>query len=764
MDLLESAPLKSIKNRVLVSQISKTTKQSKRDNASHMSESASHKNPGKKPPSRNESVIVLRKDSDKEFTGSFLTRTFSKLSNLSTYHIFLISQKPLNAVEEEHFLIDDEIMEKGILREPISFNRIFFFEYKSFGDSSPARKVLAVENITSVSAVIHKDEYHLKVKLESGKWYFFMFGQATEALLWLHGLRKAVQTQEELSRSKCGVLRYNIGLLYKYHEHNKWTEIQEIVGSIVAPLDPEMAIEAFISQLEATISEANFFCDAFFSYKPFMQSLFESMVKSIHVSIRSALMDFWNKNYLEMMAGEILTFGKTIYKYQKMLKTWGVSDRKLGKCDKPIIITFCNRLFNSSKEILFNVIDEAMFKFRLEEGRYKNDSIRILEAHINICFDNYLQVPTTETAKQLIKMIMIIITIVQVNLITQVQNPKKNLDFEVLASLLNNDYDRVIRKFMSKIHKKTKGKLQLTEIHSLLNYEYLQRNNIKMSQECLKTLNSKIELEVESIFWNQNKPFNKFKIKKTLEAINERFGGIFLGLRNDYEKFDILDKLCVKLLHLYFENFLRFSRRLNHHFIQKLLKKIPGDQQRLLNYFRPYVDHDVDCHVNILADLAVFLETDDYEETRILILKLLAFFDERFSTYQNINKLVKCKYYFSGYQVEQMLANFNELKRESDLQSFDKKSYVDHMTRVTSKVKKFASLLKKRVKWKRKKDVLRSETTSFKHQETNLMLQTFSVEDIYSFSSACSMLKFPLAVADKSISQYLNEYLAKTSK
>jgi hypothetical protein len=177
------------------------------------------------------------------------------------------------------------------------------------------------------------------------------------------------------------------------------------------------------------------------------------------------------------------------------------------------------------------------------------------------------------------------------------------------------------------------------------------------------------------------------------------------------------------------------------------------------------VSNDVDCHLNILLDLANFLNCDEYEETRILILKLLAFFDDKFSTYYNIDKLVKCKYYFSGYQVEQMLENFNEIKRESDCSTINRKSFNNYLLQMNSRVKKFASLLKKKIQAKRaKKKEKRAETVNFKHQETNLMVTTFSIDEIYSFTSICLMIKFPISVPDKEITQYLTDYINKAAK
>lgn len=709
-----------------------------------------------------ESTVSLEKKTNNSMISGLVSKVLSTISNGTKYVLFLISQKPLNSINEEYFAIDDEIVDKGVLGDPIKFNKIFFFNHSSKGVYSSPKKVLGVENIQSVNGLIYKGQFYLKINLENGKLYFFSFENATTTWLWLNGLRKSIQIEQEFGKLKFGVLKYNIGMVYQYQAENKWVEIDQIISGVLNGLDSNLPIAKFLDQIRASTSETNFFCDAFFAYKPFVQSLFEALIKMIHVGMRSNMMDFWNKNYIELSAGEILSFGRALLDYKRILGNWGVVDLKMDSSIRPVVATFSNRLFSSSREILFNVIDEAMFQFRKDGSFYQNDSIRILEAHLNICFDNYGQLPIVENAEQLVRMSMMMVTIVQMNLITQLADSPKSLDIEVLASLLNNDFDQMIQQFMKKVHKKTKNELTLSRIRYLVNVPYFQRNQMKISQVCLEALNERVSIEVDSIFYMQKLPFHKFKMETFLTELEARLGPIFLGLRKEHEKFDIIDKLSLQLVHLYFEDFVKSAEKIKHKHVEKLLVKVPEDRQRLLNYFRPLVGVEVDCHFLILKDLGTFLATHDYELTRILILKFIAFFGKKYELPENIKRLVSSKVYFSPVQSEQMLKGFLQIREEFLLEKRRSKSVVRYVKKLNPRVRQFVNILKERLRQRQEKT--RSSNLDFRPQNTNLNLQIVSIDQIFNFSAQCKLVKFPLEIDDLQVEEHIDSHFEKKGK
>lgn len=756
-----------MKNRVIISKIHKKTQNSKKSRISVQQSINSMRNPRKSTRGKLGSEIGMNhRDSERknsESSAGLIDLALNNISSKTYYYIFMISQKPLNAIDEEYYVIDDDILKKEILIQPIEFNKLFFFNYKTPGDSSPAKKELPVEDIESIHAILHKTTFNLKLKLCTGKCYYFNFATAIESVYWIDGLRKAITTQEEVMRSKYGVLKYNIGILYKFYEQKKLLELDEVVTNLISNMNDDKDVDTFLDGFETTLKELNYFCDAFYCHKPFVKSLFERLVKNTHSIIRVKLMDFWNKNYLEMIAGEILSFGKAVNKYFILLKYWGVVDTKLKAFNNPVIITFCNRLFDNSKEIMFNVIDEAMFKYRMDNKILVNDSTRILESHINICFENYEQLPTIETALRLVDMIMMIITIVQINLITQIQNPKKPLHEKVLVSLINNDFDGLIQRFMKKIHKKTKSEISLNEIRKIINYEYFQRNNIKMNNKCLDTLNTLISMDITHIYSQLKGSFEQQKIKNFVENFDKIFSEIFFGLKNEFEKFDITDRMCHKLLSLYFESFVSFCSYTTHSAIEKCIKKLEKDKLYLLNYFRPLISNDLDSQIEIISVMKQFLETDDPEIVKVLLLKISAFFGKEEIQEHQMKSLINAKIYFSDDQKEFLKEEFSIIFSENERIKRETKTVKMYIRKLNPKVKIFISKLKKKMREK-EDDKLRSTTVNFRPHTTDIMIENFSMDEVFSFNSKCIMIKFPKDIDELKIEDFLCEYLEKKSK
>lgn len=694
----------------------------------------------------------------------------SKLSNMikgikksSVYFMFLISQKPLNNVDEEFAMMDHGILDDSVLEAPIEFNRVYLFNYKASGDESAHKKVFRVEDIDSVQAKVHAKSFNLSIAMDGGKTYIFTYQTAYECLLWLKGLRKALTTQDEVLRSNFGVLRYNIRILYKYFSKHKEDAVQDIVGEIYGDLSADDAVDDFLASLDKTNSEVQFFCDAFFSYKPFIQTVFEVVIRDIHCRIRVTLMHFWNNNFERLSAGEILRFGKLVRNYAGTLEKWGVTDAKLARCFEPVAQTFCAKLFKSSREMLFNVIEDSFVLCHKENAIFKSDSLRILEAHINICFENYDQFPAKEMAKELVKMVTRMLTIVQVNLLMQIESKGHAMEHEVLVSLINCDFEAVIRSFIKKVHKKTDSSLGLNEIRKLTTYNYLQRNNLKINEVGIKTLFAKIRDEMKEVYHSQRANFEHSKFELFLKEFSLLYLDVLLGFKVDFERADIVERLVLEILRIYMRHFLDFLGYINPANLARVVAKIQRDHLLILQMIRPIVGKNVDYMINIQVTLLIFLSTCDPDKIRISILKMLAFFGEELLDLGRVLALIETKIYLSDEQQFWLKEEFKlNFQRHEELVS-RKKAEIKRLSPINSTVLKFAGLLVKKHR-KQTTRIKRAKTKLFKPQNSDYLEQPFNVEDIYNFYSSCYLIKFPNEIDDNDISEFLTEYITSTKK
>ena len=503
---------------------------------------------------------------------NIINNAISGFSNTTTYYMFMISQKPLSQLDEKYYQTDDEVLHKEILPPDIYFNEVLFYKYQSTGDDQHFKKQMKMENIRSVNIQTLEKEICLKVLLENSKIYLLTFATAIEALVWQEGLERVRKTQLEIKRCIMGPLKYNIDILYEQFQKDSEGHLEQMVRTITKDIDGAMNVPDFLPSMENTVEELNYFCDAFYAHNAFIPEIFKQGITAIHLKVRCELMEFWNKNYLDMDAGEILNFGNLIYRYSEVLHRWKISDKRLTVFNRPVISTFCMRLFDNSKDLMFKVINDAMFKCSLNQKKiYVNEVFKNLENHVNICFENYDQVPTLPTAHNLMDMIMTLVTVVQINLITQVSDDDKKFDLEVLVSLVNNDFQRLINNLMKKIHKKTKYQITINDIRGLINYRYLQRNSNKLSDLCLKKLSRHLKFKVKVLYLGHHGGFHVKGLKKFLKALTSDFERLFLGLQQEYQKYNLMEKVCDQILELYFQQFMVNCEGLGH-----------GDMQRTI--------------------------------------------------------------------------------------------------------------------------------------------------------------------------------------
>ena len=165
-DIINNCGFESIKNRVLIGKLRKKT-----DN-SHKSKILSKKASKAKSSS---SLMSSKKVKSESSEKSMLTSVMQGIKSYSSYYMFMISQKPLNCIDEEFATFDDEILDPAILIEPYEFNQIYLFDYKGFGDNTSHKKILKVEQIQNVQCHSHKKLFYLKVVMENYQEHIFTF-------------------------------------------------------------------------------------------------------------------------------------------------------------------------------------------------------------------------------------------------------------------------------------------------------------------------------------------------------------------------------------------------------------------------------------------------------------------------------------------------------------------------------------------------------------------------------------------------------------
>lgn len=767
-DILDKASLESLKNRVLLSKVKKRTNTGTLHKGSFDNTPRESNFSGGSFGSK-ESIYITEGDhlgtqsigSRAQSTG-LIGNMINGMKQPSSYYAFLICQKPITRVDEEYFLFDDEVLESNVLVDPIEYNRIYLFTYRSVGDSSPIKKVLPVEQITSLLAKEYHGEYKLKIEMADQKKYSLVFQCAYECLNWVRGLRKCIQIQEEILRSNYGLIKYNISILYKQYESRELELIFEVVDALFADLVLKLGVDEFLARLLETIREINFFCDAFFAFKPFISNFFEIIIKRVHLAMRARICEFWNLRFREMNTGEILSFGKHANSYREMIGQWGLLDEKYNQFNAPVVLTFCSQLFETSQEIMFNVVEEAMFKFKKEKSIFRNDSTKILEAHMNILFENYSQFPTLETARFLTILVANIVGIVQMNIIIQIQRKKRSIENEVLASLTNNTFESLIRNFVKKVHLKTKSELSLKQIRELINYHYLLRNNERISHVCLQKLNRRVLEEIKDLFHSQRRDFLTFRVDNLLRQIDLLYRDIIFGFHYEFDKHNFVETIGGRLVRLYTQKLMIYLPHVSKDNYVGVMDKLEGDRVKLLAFFRPLVSKELDPTFDILAQFESFFRTNDTDTIRTILFKLIAFFGVDFLHQQHMEQILKAKIYFSGRQIDRFIGEFERVYSEKGAKPGDAITRQSRSILSQFKIRRIARKLKAAIQ-KKKEDRFQTNLEGYKSNTEQLLYKSFLIDDIFLMRADCKMIKFPESIEDLEIETFVDNYLKRGS-
>lgn len=713
--VLETSCFEAIQNRVLMARFSKRTFKQQRH------------------PSRKVSKNEMEEDTSVTSESTMLNNLMSGMKASSLYYGFLISQKTINEVNEKYSIVDDEVLDNSSLEKPFKFNIIYLYEYKMEGDETPIKKEIDIKEIHNIQYVFRGNAYTVTFDMSPNKSYCLDFQSALVCLNWLNGIRNAKRTEQEISVSISGILKYNIKIVYELFAKNQIEEMKSISHHIYKNLTEQTDTDVLLQNFKNSVKEVHYFCDAFFSYKPFMKDVFQINFQNIHENIRSIMMDFWNSKYKSLSSGEILTFGKISHEYSTTLHNWGIQDSKFEDVFEAVSKTVCKHLFDSSIDIIFKTINECLFSFRKESGYFINNSIRLLEAHSYICFDNFDQIPRMEMSQWLVKMITMMISIVQTNLIILIEKNSDILEDEVLVSLINCGFDDFIMKLMTKIN--SKSKISFEELRKMFSYDYLQRNNLKMNEVSFKVLENKIVHEIEQIYNQDKVSFIDHDMQAFCMEFLILYSDILQGFTKHWNCIMLMEKITYKLMEIYVQHFFEFSENISIDNFYQLITKIQQDKIKLTLSFQPFSGEDILIWLFPLSTIINFLKNDSIESIRTNTVALFAYFGELFISETNMESLLAYKVFFSDEQlflIKKELSNSIKVHKEHGNRNGIKS--LKNILNIAPKIQNFIKSFRDKKNNKNKRERGKTQVGS---QILKSFKKMMSIEEIFTFETDC---------------------------
>ena len=131
-------PMGQLSNRILVGNLKKRTKWKKELEGGQDMNSSNVHGGGQIPTSPTTPGAGLQKSRMKFFDQMNTLKSKSYLG-------FLLSQRPLNEINEETYLKDNKTISKPKCLEAYNFNTVYLFDYSGPGDTRPHHKMIAIK-------------------------------------------------------------------------------------------------------------------------------------------------------------------------------------------------------------------------------------------------------------------------------------------------------------------------------------------------------------------------------------------------------------------------------------------------------------------------------------------------------------------------------------------------------------------------------------------------------------------------------------------
>lgn len=482
------------------------------------------------------------------------------------------------------------------------------------------------------------------------------FRSPYETKIFLHGLRRTVETEREIKRTFEGVLRYNVSTLYFYFSAKMDSQIQSFVNSLLVSFEMSKTPLEISKSLKSLATEIGYLCDAFYARKPFVLALLELILKLLHRQVREFLQEYWNKFYKGFQAGDIMLISSGLSAYELKLEEWKVTDGKFS-WSEPINTTLINRLFQNSLTPLVNIIEDLRSETFTEGSRLHSTSVQQLESHMCFLWSTQKDIPLISFAEKLLTLVskfLLCFFVTSYYVLTTQECPP-----HVHIAVLNSSFIKIVKSFEKRVHRSTKSQLSLSRIKQLLDENYLLSLVCKIDMVALKKLKALWRAEVKSMVRPPPK-FLEFDFQKAVVLMVVHFDP-YLKLVDPTS--DVPEQLSYtvydELLSVYVESYIASANSASAKQDSLVTKKLKSDSQFLTTHLENGKGKLWAQNVFKMNQLRLFHSTDQLSECIVSISNLQIFYLPLCDIKQ-VSQIMRYKFFFPAVLVQQVIASVQQ--------------------------------------------------------------------------------------------------------
>jgi len=297
----------------------------------------------------------------------------------------LVTSKAFSALGEP---VDEEMLTESEMPPWLDLDTLYMFKCEKEDDASEFRKKIAGREMLLIEPVqdsSFKGKYNFAIELKQ-KVYFVGVEFCKDLNRWLAALRKAKQTNEELSRMKGVGIRRNVDPLLGLYKKRNLEELvavargdfEKVVGKIgdqqrVQPQELVKAQKELISVLSG-VDSADETLDSIQAVRPFYPELLRVYLKEFHLQFTNTCKHFWNNRMREFdvrradQAASILEFLNCMFLQEKLANEYGLTDPRYKNSYNELTATFCVRTYRNMVPLVMEVLEKMKSEIYLEKA------------------------------------------------------------------------------------------------------------------------------------------------------------------------------------------------------------------------------------------------------------------------------------------------------------------------------------------------------------------------------------------------------------
>ena len=508
--------------------------------------------------------------------------------------------------------------------------------------------------------------YTLKIEAYE-KYTYFHFRHAWECLMWRTAIDKSLTAVHESERALNKSVKYNMDLIYKGFFNKKEQDIIIVISFLTEDLSLSLKVSDFIKELVLTTNKIKLFMDSFYAYRPFSINLLNFVVFHFHKKVRLTFNSYWNNNWMDFNAKDIINYIEAIDSYEKSINSWGVTDEKLNGWVPPLLLTFMTKLFNNCKGIIANILYEARNDYFMVNQKVQSRVSDKIEEHITFIFNHFGKVKKVESAELLLDLCGNVLTVFFINIKEFLR--KENFPLQIYMAFINNGFIRAIKNFKRKVFNMPKQELKMKKIKEIIKEDRLINMIVDIEKLCQIKVDQYFSKQINLNFHNDY-TFLEFDFKSLLPNLLKELRTTIKLIDNEYVKEEINSKIFETLTNCYYRLFLKFTSQIYLDDYSKAVSKIEGDITLLSQELSKTEINETE-KVDLLFklnQLKLFLSSTDVDEVIICIMNMNVFYKDLI-TLENIEKLLNAKIFFPAECISYMNDYLKEALFEFEVKS-----------------------------------------------------------------------------------------------